>query len=287
MQSINNINTIDELNKIKDNFLLECENRKKKIIVSEMLSNIVDFITAKSVFESVAPYLLSKKGGKELVNSYTRVIKENKSLRTLYTYNEGLNENKTTDSKKTYIIEALKIGDKVNNDEYIKGMSNIISLISESFNLLGDDFVLENVKINNETKKLGESLCYLTTMNKSIKNINEYMRHIDNVSGIIYENKNDVINSNLTLDEIASSLRKNNMNENVDDIFNNQDKEGNFEETKKLCLEMLNTQKHNTADDDIIEQLSEIENKLSKKQYTFETYTKDMLYMTELQEVLK
>ena len=40
-------------------------------------------------------------------------------------------------------------------------------------------------------------------------------------------------------------------------------------------------------DNEIIVKLDEMYDKLSNKKYTFDTYTKDMLYMTELQEVLK
>jgi hypothetical protein len=52
-------------------------------------------------------------------------------------------------------------------------------------------------------------------------------------------------------------------------------------------MEMIFKQKNSSSDDDIIIELNKMEEKLSKKQYAFETFTRDMLYMKELQEVLK
>ena len=287
MQSIKKTNTIEELNKLKEKFISECNKREKRILVSEMINNIQDFITAKNVFESIIVPLMSQKGGKGIINKYTKVIKENKTLKTLYAYNEGLNENKTIESKKTYITEALSLGNKVNSNDYNNGMSKIISIISEAFNLLGDEYILENVIIDKKDKTLCESLYYLSTTKKSIKNLNDYMRHIDTVSDTVNESKNTEIDIDLTLDDVVKKITKNNISENINSIFDTEDKEKTFTETKQVCLEMLNKQKLSTDDTDIISELNEIEGKLNQKKYTFDTFTKDMIYMTELQELLK
>lgn len=287
MQSIKKAKNISELNKLKENLINECNKQEKKILVNEILNNINDFVTAKSVFESLAPSLLYKTNGKNLINTYTKVIKENKSLKTLYSYNEGLNANNTSDSKKEYINEALSISERINETEHNNGLKKIINLISESFKVLGDDFVLENVKINNNTKIIGESLHYLSTTKKSIKNLSEYMSHVNNVSEIFKESVSNEIDANLTLEDIVSNMNKRNMTENIGDIFSTDDKETTFNNTKQVCMEMISNQKKSSIDDDIIIELNKMEEKLSKKQYAFETFTRDMLYMTELQEVLK
>lgn len=287
MQSIKKANSISELNKVKESLLNECEKQEKRILVNEMLSNINDFITAKVVFESLASSLLYKIEGKGLINTYTKIIKENKSLKTLYSYSEGLNRNNTSDSKKAYINEALSIGEHINNVEYCNGLKKLLNLISESFNVLGDDFVLENVKIDNKTKLIGESLRYISSTKKTIKNLNEYMSHVNTVSEIVTENTTTEINPDLTLEDVVSSIKKTAVTENIDNIFNTNDKESTFKETKKICMEMISKQKSQSNDNEIISELNKMEDKLSKKQYTFETFTNDMLYMTELQDVLK
>ena len=287
MQSIKKANSISELNKVKESLLNECEKQEKRILVNEMLSNINDFITAKVVFESLASSLLYKTEGKHLINTYTNIIKENKSLKTLYSYSEGLNRNNTSDSKKEYINEALSIGEYINNTEYYNGLKKLLNLISESFNILGDEFVLENVKIDNKTKLIGESLRYISSTKKTIKNLNEYMSHVNTVSEIVTENTTTEINPNLTLEDVVSSIKKTAVTENLYNIFNTNDKESTFKETKKICMEMISKQKSQSNDNEIISELNKMEDKLSKKQYTFETFTNDMLYMTELQDVLK
>lgn len=289
MQSIKKANSISELNKIKESLLNECEKQEKRILVNDVLNNINDFVTAKVVFESLASSLLYKTGGKHLINTYTNIIKENKSLKTLYSYSEGLNRNNTSDSKKEYINEALSIGEYINKSEYYNGLKKILNVISESFDILGDDFVLENVKIDNKTKLIGESLHYISSTKKTIKNLNEYMSHINTVSEIVNENVDNEIDINLPLEEVVSKIKikKNTITENIDDIFNTDDKESSFNKTKKICMEMIYNQKNSSSDSEIINELNKMEENLDKKKYTFETFTKDMIYMSELQEVLK
>lgn len=286
-QIIQQANTLAELENIKNDFISECQKRESKIKVSEMLHKIDNFGLAKNVFESITTSLLSKKGGKGLINKYVSIIKENNSLKTLYAYHEGLNENETSISKKSYITEALSIATPIDNKEYIKGVGQIINLISESFKLLGDDFVLNNIKIDENAKMLGDSLVYLSTTKKTIKNINEYISHINKVTDTIVENNVKTINVDSTLEEIVSEMNKKNDNVNINEIFSVEDKESVFKNTKNICIEMISYQKKQNSDNEIVGKLNEMEEKLSKKEYNYDTFTKDMLYMTELQEVLK
>lgn len=287
MQNILNANTLEEVALIKESFLSECNKREQKILVSNILSQIQNFCGAQAIFESLIVPLMKEKGGKKLINKYTTTIKENKSLKTLYAYNEGLKENKTSESKKAYITEALSISKPINYNEYVKGVGDIVSLISEAFKILGNEYILEHVSNDKVSDSIGQSLVYLATTRKNIKNLNEYISHIENVSETIVESTNKDINIDLSLEEIVSEMTKKVQNTNVDTIFNTDDKEKTFCETKDICLEMIKQQKNQTTDTEITTKLSEMENKLQKKQYAFETFTKDMLYMTELQEVLK
>lgn len=286
-QIIQQANTLAELENIKNDFISECQKRESRIKVSEMLHKIDNFGLAKNVFESITTSLLSKKEGKGLINKYVSIIKENNSLKTLYAYHEGLNENETSISKKSYITEALSIATPIDNKEYIKGVGQIINLISESFKLLGDDFVLNNIKIDENAKMLGDSLVYLSTTKKTIKNINEYINHINKVTDTIVENNVKTINVDSTLEEIVSEMNKKNDNVNINEIFSVEDKESVFKNAKNICIEMISYQKKQNSDNEIVGKLIEMEEKLSKKEYNYDTFTKDMLYMTELQEVLK
>ena len=287
MERILKANTLEELSQVKDSFLAECEKREQKIAVSNILSNVDNFCGAKVLFESLIIPLMGKKEGKNLINKYTKTIKENKSLKTLYTYYEGLKENDSSESKKAYITEALTLTTPIKYNEYVKGVGDIVSLISEAFKILGNEYILKNVSNDAKAKLIGESLVYLATTKKNIKNLNEYMSHIDNVSDNIVESVSNNINVDMSLEDIVSEMKQTNENITVNNIFNSDDKEKTFSEAKKCCLDMIQEQKSQTKDNEIITKLNEMYDKLSKKTYTFETYTKDMLYMTELQEVLK
>lgn len=278
--------TLAELEQIKTDFLSECDKRADKIAVSNLLENVKNFGGAKTMFESMTSELLSKKGGKELINKYVKTIKENKSLKTIYTFIEGLNSNTTSESKKAYITEALSLTTPINYNQYVKGVGDVINLVLESFKLVGDKYVIDNVSYDSKSDMISESLVYLSMTKKNIKNLNEHMNHVDKVSNLFVESKVDVINADSTLEEIVTKFNTK-VNENsVDTIFNTDNKEESFKKNKQTCLEMISKQKTNTTDSDIVNRLNEMEEKLSKKEYTYETYTKDMLYMTELQEVL-
>lgn len=276
----------DELNKVKNDFLAECLVRENKIAVTQLLAKINNFCDAKAMFESIAPSLISMKSGKQLINKYINIIKENKSLKTLYAYYEGLSKNETPVSKKTYITEALSLGNNINQKEYLNGVKSIIGVITESFKILGDEFVLKNVSHNETSSIIGESLCYLSSTNKNIKNLNDYIKHIDIVSENITENKNTDINVDMTLDEIISNTLTTE-NVNIKEIFESENKEESFKKNKQLCLGMISSEKSKTKDEEVLKKLNEIESKLSNKTYQFESFTKDMFYMTELQEMLK
>jgi len=288
MKTIKKTNTLEELSSLKEKFLHECNLQENKIKVANIIANIGNFIDAKRIFEAVTPSLLKKKQGKALINSYVSTIKENRSLKTLYALYEGLKDNKTTEDKKNYITEALVISEPLSSDEYISGMKNIVKNITESFKLLGDEFVLENIKEDKTSTMIGESLIYLLTTKRNIRNLNEHMMHVNNVSEVLCESTKGEINVDKTLEEIVTGLKENaSIGKNIDSIFETDDKEQTFDETKKVCLEMISKQKSLSNDNEIITKLTEMENKLSVKAYNFESFTKDMIYMNDLKEVLK
>jgi hypothetical protein len=121
---------------------------------------------------------------------------------------------------------------------------------------------------------------------KSMKRYNDYNPQISDPDTIV-ENNVKTINVDSTLEEIVSEMNKKNDNVNINEIFSVEDKESVFKNTKNICIEMISHQKKQNSDNEIVNKLIEMEEKLSKKEYNYDTFTKDMLYMTELQEVLK
>lgn len=285
-EMIYNVTTLEELESLKSDFINECTKRENKIKVSNLLSKIDNFNCAKTIFESMIPSLLPKKEGKSIIKNYVKIIKENKSLKTIYSYCEGLSENTNSDSKKAYIVEALSIGNPIHYNEYVLGLGKVVNIIAESFKILGDEYVLNNITLNEKSKLIGESLLYLTTTKKSVKNLNEYFSHIDTVCENITRDNKKEINLDSTLEELISEMHNKN-NDNVNNIFETNDKEKTFKEEKNKCLSIIKKQIKENVDKEIVERLTEIEDKLNKKTYKYDTFTKDMLYMNELQELLK
>lgn len=284
---IQNTKTFEELETLKQGFLTECEVQHDRIAVANALGSINNFGDAKVMFESLIPSLLGKKEGKTLIKKYTNTIKENKSLKTIYAYHEGLKDNTTADAKKNYITEALSIGNKIDNTEYLNGLESVIKLISESFKLIGNKEVLNIITFDDNIKAINESINYLATTTKTVKNINQYINHINTASETLVESKqNTDFNIDVTLDDVLSS-KSNNAQNVMESIFDDSvDKEITFKKTKEECLKMIKEQRNSSHDFEVSTKLDEMAQKLSKKTYNYDTYTKDMLFMSELQEVL-
>lgn len=286
---IQSTKSIDELEEVKKDFLNECEKHNDHLSVAHLLSRINIFSDAKMMFESLMPSLLSVKGGKILINKYTKLIKENSSLKTIYAYHAGLNRNETPEQKKIFINEALSIDTNIDRKEYDRGMINVIKLITEGFKMIDDKEILNTVKIDEKIQSVNESLEFLLTTPKTVKNLNEHINHVNNVSQTIVENKTmDIPNLDMTLEDVLNKKINNSSINVVESIFNeNVDKEILFKQNKELCLSMIQEQRVNVSDAQVMQKLDEMCEKLTKKVYNYDTYTKDMLYMSELQDVLK
>ena len=72
LKNINKINTLTELNNLKDEFISECEKRANKIKVSNLLTECKNFCGSKTMFESLVPTLMTKRGGKKIINKSCR-----------------------------------------------------------------------------------------------------------------------------------------------------------------------------------------------------------------------
>ena len=129
-------------------------------------------------------------------------------------------------------------------------------------------------------------ICHL--LKKQLKNLNEYFNHINIVTeNIIKEDKQSDINLDATLEELIPQQTQSNENDVIDSIFTTENKNETFQQYKNICLEMINNQKSLTQDKEVLFKLTEMENKLQNKNYSYDTFTKDVFYMKELQDVLK
>jgi hypothetical protein len=132
---------------------------------------------------------------------------------------------------------------------------------------------------------ISESLYYLSTTKKDLRNLNDYISHIAIVSENITQNISNEINVDKTLTEIVTSLT--NEGKSLGEIFETDDRQTAFEKSKQVCLEMVNKQINSNNTQPVITRLNEIKGKLSEKVYNYDSFTKDMIYMIELQDVLK
>ena len=282
--------TFEDLEALKQGFLAECERQHNKIAMGERIMSIKSFGDIKMMFESLIPSLLGKKEGKTIIRNYINTIKENQELTTLFGYHEGLKDNNTPESKKHYITEALSLSKPLNEKKLVKGLEKLVKTLCEAVDIIEAEEALKSSEISQKQQIMNESLQYLATTKKKLNNLNEYMNKVEIVSDFITESKTEKeIDVDNTLEEISNSLLCKESKDNlVDKIFNEtEDKEKVFNEQKSVCLEMIKKQKSCSQDAAVVSKLNKMENKLNERSYNYDTYTTDMLHMTDLQNVLK
>lgn len=285
---IKNTFSRSELTKMKEQFINECAEQESRLQVAERIGEIRSFGDIKIMFESLIPELLGKPAGKRLINTYTKTLKENRSLKTLYGLHAGLGDNETADKRRVFMQEALSLCKDFDRTEYLEGMRKLSRLMSESMRELNPILVLEKTAVSDTDKYVNESVLYLASNKKSLKNLNDYTKHMD----IVSENKNPTPASPFNVNEDLASIfetfkAKNGSKEETFTAFLETDnKEQAFQDMKAMCLEALNSQKQNTQDTATLQKLSEMESKLRAKSYCYESYTKDMIHMSDLQSIL-
>lgn len=286
--TIKNTFSRSELSKLQEQFANECAEQDCRLQVAERIGEIRSFGDIKMMFESLIPSLLGKPNGKRLINAYTRTIKENKSLKTLYGIYDGINENTDSNKRRVFMQEALGLCENFDNVQYLEGMRSLSKLISESMRELSPSLVLEKTNLQNTDKCVNESILYLVSNKKTLKNLNDYTRHMEIVTECKAPAVTPSFNANEDIASVLESFKaeKENNPSAILGIFESDNKEETFLNMKQQCLEAIQKQKKSSQDSVTLRKLTEMEKKLEAKTYCFESYTKDMINMTDLQSVL-
>ena len=245
--------------------------------------------------------MLNSKKGNTLLKKYVTTIKESESLRKLFSLHETVSKTKNITNSSLFLNEALSIvTTKSKKDSFNEDKSKLSDIVVEALQLVNtsvDD-------INNalaKTTNVSESLDYLYTNKKTLKNLNEYVEKYSTVSTFINENKCESVedsDSNMTdgkflesFNQLASGLDSDWKKKLVENVVLNglcgRDDSYIFEMYKTSCLEMI----ENTLNDcDDIETRSTFENMkhgLEKKTYIKENLTNDIIKLAELEDTLK
>ena len=177
---INNIEKLtqlrDEFNKIISEHIHNCE---KETLVEGISS--LGFSRIKAIFESVAPALIDNKEGAKLTRKYVKLMKESNDLKNACRFHKLVNEKHSFTNSDMLLNESLTL---VKND-------NIFKNLHESTKKMGE-VVIECVKhcdisteeltkLINEGNSVSDSIDYLLLNEKTINNIDEYLKNFSTV----------------------------------------------------------------------------------------------------------
>jgi hypothetical protein len=176
-----------------------------------------DFGKIKDAFNSLLIEGIAKKDdkSKKIFKNYLRTIKNDKILKTQFMVYNNIETKVDSDfnSASLYVNENLKLLKKYK-------ISDIVSANKKLSNLLP-----ENVKIDNNEKKLYESLNYLICTETTPKNVDKISEELKNVINYINNNKPKQINENTYLpNSFLMNIMVQKLNEKYADI-NTQDRE--------------------------------------------------------------
>ena len=284
-----------DLEALKESFNKVLDKKISEQRLSEKLDSLksLSFGECKSLFESVIDELYDAPEGKKLIGSYVKLIKENKSIHTVYKILEGVSalDKENADTAAYVLCNMCESVDRKQLTEGEKKMQNIVSealKLSKNVTCESIDTALEN------NKPLNESIAHLT--HKKNVNINEKVSTIKTLTKCITESTSK---SNNTVNEKTSGELKDDLsnliseaghdaweNQVIKDLtlcsISNGSKETLFETYKNDCISTIDE----IRDDDNKSRLFAMKQQLSEKKYNEETLIEDLFNLAELKKTL-
>ena len=210
-----------------------------------------------SIFENVSSEVVKTKGGAKTVNDFLKLVKEDKNIHNSYLLKESLFNNVGINNPVEFINELAAVAKETNNPKTFKASKkNLVAFVSEAIAKVSPEKISDKLQLDEETKKLN-----------------------DNVESLIWSKRN-IQNA---------AVRTNSINETVDFLTKKltpESKEKEFEKYKDECIRSID-EAWEQSDSNVRLKLTEVKDKLSKKNFSELTADEDIKYMRELIETIK
>ena len=291
----------ENLSKLKEEFNLAFEQQIENAKINELMENLYNYPlgSLRNLFESISSNVYDTKGGKKLISEYINTIKGNKSLRTAYSIYEAVKKPKYVTDVKLYLSESFNMSEGIDKAELNAGKKSLVSVIAEAVKESGLKYD-EVCAILNEDKDVNDTIMYMLSTKKTVKNLNERTNRIDSISKWVSARvPNRDINesvSNKELVEGIGNLFENNglehwENETIKDltlsILSGDDGSKIFETYKNDCINILSEQID--SDNISVEEKSRLvsmKEGLVQKEFSKDTLAEDLLKLSKLKNVL-
>lgn len=299
---INSFKTISEVENYRDTILEACKSRIDYLQTLTKAANLSkkNFGYIKECFEAMSPELFNLKEGKQILNKYTKTIKENKNLSSLHRIYETIRKaGKDTDVD--FLMKSLPETkwdiDKKTVNEDVKKLGKILA---EGYIMLGQekaDSILpkENTYLYKAVNYIAEnqiSKSNLLECSDAIKIIKSNILQKDGIKNV-FESKDLDELANELLEEFnkkySDSLSAEETNV-LKEIASSEDRESIFNKYKASCIEKITEAKikfEKSGDSNSSNRLASVMEQVNNKAYNLETIGEDVCNLIELSNIFE
>lgn len=299
---INSFKTISEVENYREIVLEACKSRINYLQTLTKAANLSEknFGYIKECFEAISPELFNLKEGKQILNKYTKTIKESKNLSSLHKIYETIRKaGKDTDVD--FLMKSLPETkwniDKKTVNEDVKKLGKILA---EGYIMLGQekaDSILpkENAYLYKAVNYIAEnqiSKSNLLECSDAIKIIKSNILQKDGIKNV-FENKDLDELANELLEEFnkkySDSLSTEETNV-LKEIASSEDRESIFNKCKASCIEKITEAKakfEKDGDSNSSNRLASVIEQVNNKAYNLETIGEDVCNLIELSNIFE
>lgn len=252
------------------------ENRNFGIVYKVLESNFTNSINDKSINRTPIVEALKK-------------VKTNKKLNEQFKVFNAFTNPQNVVNVEEYVNEVINLCNTHNQTE--------LNQINETFiNFIQKKNINELIDIDESELELFESINYVMTNKKDFNNLNEFLKHKNNI--VEYINKHNIITTEkididdklnecaLTLEEKYDLLLNEDEKEFIKEYTSKQSKEECFNENKKTLISLIETH-IKKSDNSTKEQWVELKNKINESSFNEKTFIVDLAKIIEIQNKLK
>ena len=287
---------VDNLEMLKKNFNEVIEEHisraKNKLAISEAEKKNVGEL--KYIFEHVSDGLYESNDGKRLIKKYVKTIKENKALKNFYTLFETIKNVKGVNDSSVFLSEAVKLSRNIPDTER-KKLAKIVKEAVYLSNVSDDDI---NNLMETYSSNIDKQISFILLEKSTPKNVLEYSNSVQKVNEMLGDRCTPVNESVETSKEILEKI--NNL---VDESYEqwerdvirdislytvaNKNKSELFETYKGDCLKLLKETLENCESVEEKGRFTTMSENLTNKMFNEETFSSDIMKLSELRETLK
>lgn len=290
------LNTIDGLNKLKENLSQVIDNKIKDKQLQEKVNSFdkLSFGELKNIFEGVCHTIFEK--DKKNIAKYVNVIKENRDLRILNNLYESILKPKYVSNPDLFVKSLITISEGLDKKNIKRGNSDLCKIVKES--VLNSGINCEEIdELINTKKDLNNSIGYIFENNLSVKNAIEHTNNLNNVIKYITENCKSEECKTKTNKELIDDLNENIIglesweSELIKEVslcnLSESSQSDLFNKYKKDCLDLLEEIIDKCDNIEMKSKFESMKNSMNEKKYDESKFKTDILNIAELKQVLK